>query len=100
MANAKKCDRCDKLYEDYDGIEVVEHGDSYNWLRIFTPSIKYKTYDLCPDCMEKLISFLKFESCKGNPGCEDCANMTKRSSEEPCKNCMHNYINHWRAINE
>ena len=101
MANAKKCDRCEKLYEYYSGIELMDGGNCYNWLRLFTThGSSYKTYDLCPDCMLKLVGFLNNESIKYNLGCEDCANIEKRPSEEPCKNCMHNYVNYWRAKDE
>ena len=97
MANAKKCDRCDRLYEIYDGIPVTEKGFKYNIARVIGAESIHRTYDLCPDCMIKLISFLNNESIKYNLGCEDCANIDKRPTEEPCKDCMHNYVNHWRA---
>lgn len=43
MARAKKCDRCDKL--------IDRDLDNKYWNR--------KSYDLCPECMKELESFLK-----------------------------------------
>ena len=52
MANAKKCDRCGKLYEDYDDIECndvqVNRIDTIGY-RPGERSIS-KSYDLCQDC--------------------------------------------------
>lgn len=57
--NAKKCDRCGKLYEKYTG--SVELGLS-NMVRLMSdgecvcsPTIDF---DLCPECMAKAVSFL------------------------------------------
>lgn len=57
MADAKKCDRCERLYEIYDGIPVTEKGLKYNVLKLSNNSI-YRTYDLCPTCMTQVIAFL------------------------------------------
>lgn len=52
MALAKKCDRCGKLYENYDDIECndvqVNRIDTIGY-RPGERSIS-KSYDLCPDC--------------------------------------------------
>jgi len=59
MANAKKCDRCCSLYELYEGIDFGKDEYKYNWLRLFTThGAAYKTYDLCPTCMTKVVAFL------------------------------------------
>lgn len=58
MANAYKCDRCGKLYENYDGIRVVENGNGYN-IMILAKGVNTYTYDLCPGCMQKLVDFIK-----------------------------------------
>lgn len=47
MADAYKCDRCGKLYEYYDGIQVVENGNHYN-IMLLAKGIKTRTYDMCP----------------------------------------------------
>ena len=61
MADAKKCDRCGALYDIYDGITFITNGWEYNHMAIFTNSSVSKTFDLCPNCMGKLIDFLKDE---------------------------------------
>ena len=60
---ARKCDRCGKLYEIYNGLEVVKGGDIYNTVRLEKENIAniYKKLDLCPECMEKLVNFIKNE---------------------------------------
>lgn len=62
MVNAKKCDKCGKLYELYDreyhgmyinGISLVEMGT-------FFGSHTTKMYiDLCPDCLTELTEWLE-----------------------------------------
>lgn len=58
MSNAKKCDICGKLYEYYDGVEIVEGGTKYNHM-ILSNSFRTKNYDLCKECMMDLIKILK-----------------------------------------
>lgn len=58
MSSAVKCDRCGKLYESYDGVKLVECGNSYYCFGIFGNG-KCKHYDLCEDCMKSLISWIK-----------------------------------------
>ena len=60
---AKKCDRCGKFYELYDGFEIAKGGNKYNTVRLeklVCDSI-YRKFDLCPECMEKLVNFIKNE---------------------------------------
>ena len=58
---AKKCDRCGKYYELYkdnyghNGVALTSH-DRFECL-----NPNYDKYDLCPECMEKVIEFLKGE---------------------------------------
>ena len=60
MSIARKCDRCGKLYEDYDGCEVQEGGHRYNKLELLRGwNDACKTYDLCPECMKSLIKWIK-----------------------------------------
>lgn len=58
MASALKCDRCGKLYEEYAGCKLVEGGCSYNGLSVEN-RIMSRRYDLCPECMEKLVEFIR-----------------------------------------
>lgn len=62
MADAKKCDRCGKLYEHYDGIRVVENDSCYHIMRLENDTINTRVYDMCPECMQKLVDFIKEES--------------------------------------
>ena len=65
MASARKCDRCGNLYEIYDGIRFERGGYSYNWMRILTNhGSAMRDFDLCPECMTKLIEFLRNEEAK------------------------------------
>lgn len=59
---AKKCDRCGRLYEHYDGQKVFPKSRSNSLsLRDTDCERKFWTrdcFDLCEDCMTKLESFL------------------------------------------
>ena len=60
---ARKCDRCGKLYEHYDGSKNFEENGKANGLILIDRDLdnKYwnrKDYDLCPECMSLTISFL------------------------------------------
>lgn len=64
MADAKKCDRCGKYYDDYHGVVFSEAApsnkyDRMNLVRADDYEGRYKRFDLCPDCMKALISFIK-----------------------------------------
>ena len=88
MANALKCDRCGKLYEIYRG--VTFDGHDYRCIEIHG-MLMAKSFDLCPDCMTKLIDFLKAQEddiidTKVNP-CADCKHDTKDANDEPCIRC-------------
>ena len=61
MANARKCDRCGKLYEGYN-----TENDSENINGIRTLNIDYQrmcysheAMDLCPECMESFWGWLR-----------------------------------------
>lgn len=48
--NAKKCDRCGKLY-----VPDKEKKDGYKLIRISFKNSRYqKSLDFCPDCEESL----------------------------------------------
>lgn len=60
MSNAKKCDRCGKLYELYEGYSVEEGGNRYDkFILVHHWSSAGRDYDLCPECMESLIEWIK-----------------------------------------
>lgn len=59
---AKKCDRCGRLYEHYDGRKVFPKSLS-NSIELRDTNIagicwRRDCFDLCEDCMAKLESFL------------------------------------------
>jgi hypothetical protein len=66
MANAKQCDRCDKFYKPYDGLPFGEPITNPLYMYIgITLDAKERgcgmVMDLCPECMGKLIKFLRYE---------------------------------------
>ena len=61
---ARKCDRCGKFYEHYDGTKTFGKSEKSNAAHLIDKDLneKYwgrKVYDLCPDCMKELEAFLK-----------------------------------------
>lgn len=54
MANANKCDRCGKFYQEMfrETLKVRQYVEM---------SSSYTEYDLCPKCTEKLKAFLRFD---------------------------------------
>ncbi len=61
---ARKCDRCGKLYESYNGSKEFEATERANAVILIDRDMdnKYwsrKTFDLCMDCMRKLEIFIK-----------------------------------------
>lgn len=61
---AKKCDRCGKLFEYYEGNKEFKNTEKANAIELIDQNLdcKYvsrKSYDLCPECMRKLENFLK-----------------------------------------
>lgn len=64
---AMKCDRCGKLYEQYDGCKTFKNTENANAIILIDKDLdkKYWTreiYDLCPDCMREFEDFLKDKS--------------------------------------
>lgn len=71
MALIMKCDVCGKPYEPYNtGHKSAD--EEPNSLRLVTYNIGDKSgvsgkrYDLCPDCMKKIIDILKLENKNNN----------------------------------
>lgn len=64
MAKAYQCDRCMNYYTENK--DVVPRGmatnDVVNGLRIVTKTSKIKHYELCDDCLKKLVNFLEYRS--------------------------------------
>lgn len=58
MAEAKKCDRCGKLYELYAGVPFTDNRKYYA-VRFANISCSSGWLDLCPDCMKKLVIFME-----------------------------------------
>lgn len=63
--NAKKCDRCMRYYDPYP---IGDYAEEYNGVSQVRTSIsdfgaptisKHKLYDLCPDCMDGFLSWLR-----------------------------------------
>lgn len=66
MARAKKCDRCGKLHEHYDGRREFKNSEQANGVILIDRDLdnKYwtrKTYDFCPDCMRKAPHSYQYE---------------------------------------
>lgn len=66
MAQAKQCNRCDRLYKPYrQQINVLGIRGSYNGVTMADISADGSSFsrsgllDLCPECMESLIGWLK-----------------------------------------
>lgn len=60
---AKKCDRCGKFYDHYNGNQQFKNGESANALLLIDRDLdeKYwqrKAYDLCIECMQKFEGFI------------------------------------------
>lgn len=58
--NAKKCDRCNKFYEYYNGNKNAENANAIRFVEnshhgVYSCSL----YDFCPECMAKLQEWLK-----------------------------------------
>ena len=63
---AKKCDRCGKLYEHYDGSKKFRDTEKANALILIDRDLdnkywSHRSFDLCPDCMKILEVFIKNE---------------------------------------
>lgn len=66
MANAKKCDRCGTYFEEKPSEEkkiVITRHDKITGFDlsqgVHFKDVKKEEIDLCPDCMEELLEFLR-----------------------------------------
>ena len=56
---ARKCDRCHEYYDSYSPTGEVEHANGLSLIEFGdTAYIHRKSYDLCPICMIRLVTFL------------------------------------------
>ena len=55
MSNAKKCDRCGKYYDRYDGV-VSSTGLRYTQIQLLGDNTV--TFDLCEGCMNTFLTWL------------------------------------------
>ena len=72
MAEAKKCDICGRLYEQYNAKIPAKYPNyiSFNSEPYYGPSKIIKTYDCCPECMYQigaLIYGLQFPETEDKP---------------------------------
>jgi len=84
MAVARKCDRCKSLYEIYDGIGFSDTNlNKWSSMKLCThfTNDRYIEYDLCPNCMKALLSFI-------NDGKKKVIPIIRKQ----CENCVHGQV--------
>lgn len=61
MANAKKCDRCQKYYDYYK--IMVKDEDGYwhpaNRVKLGDSINTYCGFDVCPECLKEFFEFIR-----------------------------------------
>ena len=62
----RMCDKCGKYYEHYDGSKTFKGKENSNAILFIDRDLKNeywsrKTYDLCVECMTKILNFIKNE---------------------------------------
>lgn len=94
MGIAYKCDACGKLYEPY-GISITEGGNKYNEVCLIAAGrVNSLYYDVCPDCMKKVIAILENEKDEVKT-CRTCKWI--RNNDDRCiagSNVHHNCVDH------
>lgn len=63
MANAKKCDRCGRLYELHEGLPIIPLGNKYYGMMLIGQD-KARSFDLCLPCAASLRMWLGFDDVK------------------------------------
>lgn len=89
MADAKKCDRCGKLFEvggSCNGVPVFTKIVYFYQSTISSNSYNKTAIDLCPDCEESFDAWLYPNKDKGNT-CEGCKHRNKDIDDQPCNHC-------------
>lgn len=87
MADAKKCDRCGKLFEvekSYNGVPVFTKLVFFYESVISSSTYDKTKIDLCPDCEKSFDDWL--HPIKGNT-CEGCKHRYKDIDDQPCNHC-------------
>lgn len=64
MMRARKCDRCGKFYDHYNGSQQFKNGERANALSLIDHDLDGKywsrmTLDLCPACMGGFETFIR-----------------------------------------
>ena len=105
MANAKKCDRCGKLFEPY--IYNINEGCKVPsmYTNILVKNISLAEYDLCKECNDSFLEWLskpkavkheclrfgiinkKSNKCKLCPSYQECKKATEEKKENKQKGC-------------
>ena len=86
MANAKKCDRCGRFYDFYEGIEFTAGANKYMYV-ILASAANERKFDMCPYCMQHVIYFLHNEAIDYFLQCRDCKHWGTRIDDTPCVRC-------------
>lgn len=60
---ARKCDRCGRFYDHYQGEKMFKKTGKANALRLIdryedNTAMSRNAYDFCPECMKELEEFL------------------------------------------
>lgn len=88
MANAKKCDRCGRFYDFYEGIEFTAGANRYTYVVLASgESVNERRFDMCPDCMRQVIRFLHNESNTHSFKCKNCKHWRTLINSTPCVSC-------------
>lgn len=65
MALAKKCDRCEKLYEHYPIGDIPGNWNGIKRVRVSPDGCilsETRHIDLCPECMDAFMHYLRMEN--------------------------------------
>lgn len=75
MAQAKQCNRCARLYKNYEEqVSIPGARGGYNGLMLARISVDGNSFsrsgllDLCPECMDLLVRWFKDGETKNTPG--------------------------------
>lgn len=61
MARARKCDRCNKYYDNNERYKTHNYGEKIVGIRFEGSGNVDRPIDLCDDCLGELINFLGFK---------------------------------------
>lgn len=93
MADAKKCDRCGKLFEPYnidDGCKVPSRYTNILLKNISLVKGAYKEfgeYDLCKECSDSLLKWLlkpRIVKCECSNECDEATKKKKETKQKGC----------------